>query len=951
MSKRPTFKVSFAPRVVSNGNQHHIPSAPLVEHYLIQPHGFPSVKQQHQYHQFERLSNPQSVMMMDYPPITVPPPVPFISNSNIYQPHHHNRTAPHPFYDHHHHRQLPPQQYEESNPSKKGPTEALSAPKKSLIGARFYRSSEKKLSSVTSNTADNSSSRTHQLKSNRSILNSQKQQTRNINTFRNMVVEYENSTTGLRQLGVIVSPHQVASVHQQENNKWKLIDSNGESTIVDSRQLTYQWSSIPIEFQEKVNISEDVRELERQCLHMADQHQEKAEIVWQEFLTSRSSIEVSCQDLAAYLFKSQSPACLYAAYRFLYMNPMYFNCKKSSHDSTQNFIFECRSIREVEELKKIKGEVRENLIRENIFLIKMANELLAQDPNDKNSDSVKFHAIQSIRIWQPEFTDASLSDIDFRKDPQYTHFIKDITSLCLNQPAKSNAIFEKFLKPFGVINDESSIAEFCMTLKLFDTPNIHLLRSNIVNKTGCPLRIQELANNIKQDPGPDIDMAFRRDLTHLQVFTIDSYPETVEIDDGISLEVVEDGREYVYIHIADATRFIKFGTELDVYASQTTTSIYLPDCKISMLPKELSVDMMSLSDARQNYVLTFKARVLPDGELAEYDVFPAIVNKVKKIDYDETDHILANLSSAEQTTYEQLKRLLDIANIRFVYRMRHGAFVSFTTPKPEIKVQNSGAEINVTRSRDGMSYSRRMIQEFMIIANQVSAKFAAERGITIPYRGTSGGIGGGSGVISDLPSDEDIERALRIDINMSEPDLASLILSNYENFKTPPAAACITQTPSWHGGIGVSEYTQATSPIRRYSDLLVHYQLKASIRGDNPPLSWDMLEHLLITMEPTVKIVNNLQKQSEKFWLFKYFKNQMKYGRLYRALVLDVSTMDLSSLRPAGLMAFIYLMEIGFKTHLYATTNQKNKIIKGEYIDVRVGSCDPFAGTIEFQLQ
>jgi hypothetical protein len=111
------------------------------------------------------------------------------------------------------------------------------------------------------------------------------------------------------------------------------------------------------------------------------------------------------------------------------------------------------------------------------------------------------------------------------------------------------------------------------------------------------------------------------------------------------------------------------------------------------------------------------------------------------------------------------------------------------------------------------------------------------------------------------------------------------------------------------------------------------------------------LEHLLITMEPTVKIVNNLQKQGEKFWLFKYFQNQMKYGRLYRALVLDVSTMDLSSLRSAGLMAFIYLMEIGFKTHLYTTTNQRNKIIKGEYIDVRIGSCDPFAGTIEFQLQ
>lgn len=788
-----------------------------------------------------------------------------------------------------------------------------------------------------------------------------------------MLVEFEN-LDGLRKLGVIVSSGSTATTatalssmmsnsetattvktinsvienqqqqqqHQSSNNsnnnKWKLIDSTGKSTIIDSSQLTYQWPLNEMDKSSHTVIGEEyVKELETQCLTMAQQQQDKAENVWKEFLSGRTAIQVTCEDIAEHLFHSQSAVSLYAAHKFLYSNPLYFSCVYHNGKAR----FECRSIREVENLKKIQGEERRALVEEKKFLIKMANTLIALEPhNQRFYSSVKFDALQAIRIWEQDFTDLS-SDLS-QEISEDSKLVKALKTLCLKQyplASTGTTAYERLLKPFAVYNSEASIMEFCLKLKLFDTPNIHLLRSS-VNRSGFPPVVQMIADQMLKDPGPDMDVKYRRDLTHLRVFTIDSYPETVEIDDGVSLEIGEDGSETLYVHIADATRFMSYGGEVDKYASDTATSVYLPDKKIPMLPKELSTDVMSLSDARLNYVLTFKAKLQSNGELIEYDVFPAIVNKVKKIDYDEADQILANITSAEQVTYESLKRLMALANTRLRYRMKNGAFVSYSTPKPEIKVKANGI-IEVARSKE-TSYSRRMIQECMIIANEVSAKFASERGILIPFRATMGGLGGGSGVIVDQPSDEDIENTINMITNPTESQLVAQIINNHESYK-PVFGACVTQTASWHNGIGVSAYTQATSPIRRYSDLLVHYQLKAGIRGDAPPLSWEDMEQLLANLESTSKLVGSLQRKSERFWLFKYFQENMKQDKQYKALVLETKTDSSVSMR--GAIGFIYLMEVGFKANMYMT----KKANKGDMIYVRVSQCDPFAGTIEFQ--
>lgn len=924
-------------------------------------------------------ANNNREVMLDaygYPivPYQPPQPVPFTSHSQPYQAHHHSRTVPHPIYD-------PPRRREEPSPKKKQPSSTSNGPSKMVshsehtpaatkavinttrsIGARLYRPSTTATKKTTVEHAmpivsvPNPATRNaHQLNSNRINFSMTQQLSRSIQTSKNMLVEYEN-LDGLRKLGVIVSPHQLSgssssvssspssssvqtqnssqgeTSNSEKNNKWKLIDATGKSTIIDASQLTYHW---PVNEMEKTSIGEDyVKELEIQCLNMAQQHQERAESIWKEFLSSRTAIQVTCEDIAEHLFHSQSPVSLYAAHKFLYANPLYFSCQ-NQHGKA---VFECRSIREVENLRKIDGEERKLMIEEKMFMIKMANQLISLEPHQKFYASVKFEALQAIRIWQPDFTDSSA---DLSKEPSDSKFIKALKVLCLKQHPLadgSSSTYEKLLKPFAVYNSDASIMEFCMKLRLFDTPNIHLLRS-AMNKTFPPM-IQMVAEQMLKEPGPDLDKKYRRDLTHLRVFTIDSYPETVEIDDGVSLEITEDGTEYLYVHIADATRFMSFGSDMDKYASDTATSVYLPDKKIPMLPKELSTDLMSLSDARTNYVLTFKAKLLPDGEIAEYDVFPAIVNKVRKIDYDEADQILSNITSVEHTTYESLKRLMALANTRLRHRMKNGAFVSYSTPKPEIKVKGGGV-IEVTRSKE-TSYSRRMIQECMIVANEVSAKFAADKGITIPFRATMGGLGGGSGVILDRPSEEEIENTINMITSPSETELISQILDNHESFK-PVFGACVTQTPSWHNGIGVSAYTQATSPIRRYSDLLVHYQLKAGIRGDTPPLSWEDLEQLLVNLESTSKLVGNLQRKSERFWLFKYFQENMKNDKQYRALILDTKTDSSVSMR--GAVGFVYLMEVGFKTNLYLT----KKVARGDIIHVRVSQCDPFAGTIEFQ--
>jgi hypothetical protein len=881
-----------------------------------------SASQQNQYYQHQYQQQQVYFLNNGLPttaPITTPQAPSF---GPRYVQHHHHLNAPNPLYN--------PEEYESftNNPHQQYAnyqqpyqhqhhishvtSQPQQAPqKRNLIGARFYRK-DNSLNKRNQQQRIRNQPQTRNMNMDMQRIHNVPTGTVNLSQFtgKPLVVEYDEFEGGDRRLGLLM---------KNLTSKWEIMSIDGKTKQLEEHQFTYQWP------QEHLSI-EDVKMLQDQCDYMLSSITMQPYQLWS-YLISNGLQVVTCSEVTPYLFGSQDSAySLYASHKYLSQHISYFK-------PTENQLeFELRDSQEIQDLYQLDGSGRDTLFKERLLIAKIASHALKVSPHSDDSSmykSIKTNSIQDLRALNPnvKLTENMLT-LDETRDAQQLHDMREAAlgrypHLNSETVQKLNRLFQ----PFGIQVSDNALFDFMhRKLQLFSTPNVHLLRLGYHNYQ-IPDKIQQLAKQIKLDPSklPDLDSKIRRDLRHHKVYTIDDYPSTEEVDDGISLEVLDDGSEIVYVHIADATRFIHHGSELDKYAAMRTTSTYLPETKIPMLPRELSVDTLSLSENKENFAMTFSARILPDGSLTDCDIFPSVISPVKRIDYDDVDMILEKVCSTDKRTFDSLQTLMRLANIRWKHRMRYGASNSFTTPKPKIVVD--GEKISVSISNE-MTRSRRMIQELMIVANQVSANFAHERGITVPYRGTVGGK-----LLSHTKVDPDI------DMYMSEPDLAQAILVEHKNFQAMPAA-CVSQIPNWHGGVGVSAYTQVTSPIRRYSDLLVHHQLKANLRGEKPPLSWEDIQTLLTKMEPTAKAAANLQKSSEKFWLFKFFENEGE--RVYKALVMESGQVQQGLVY--SFQAYVYLMDIGFKTLI----RTESLVDEGSFISVQVANVNPTSELVEF---
>jgi exoribonuclease II len=384
----------------------------------------------------------------------------------------------------------------------------------------------------------------------------------------------------------------------------------------------------------------------------------------------------------------------------------------------------------------------------------------------------------------------------------------------------------------------------------------------------------------------------------------------------------------IYVHIADATRFIHHESKLQSIAYQRVSSIYLPENKIPMIPKDLSEELISLSTTKDNYVLTFSFRITENGKIEKYEIFPAKISKVKRFTYEELDDFFESDYSAKLQEEEKkiFSELNTFAMVREEFRLNNGAIIR-PTFKPQVYLDSNG---KVDLKLSGFdSLSRRIVAECMIVANEVSAKYAHENSICVPFKGTF------SGEIVPGDSNFKIPNSFR-----NEQELVDLVL------KIPKFAhfprSCITQTPSFHQGLGIHGYTQVTSPIRKSWDLMVHYQIKSCLRGESQPLDWESIQKLLSEMETKKKLIQNLQNDSEKFWIFKYFEQNKE--KTFKGLILEYNQ-EYNYAVDDEFSANLFILENGYVTIF--TTKIQHKI--GSVIEIQVKEADAFHSVLKFQ--
>jgi ribonuclease R len=318
------------------------------------------------------------------------------------------------------------------------------------------------------------------------------------------------------------------------------------------------------------------------------------------------------------------------------------------------------------------------------------------------------------------------------------------------------------------------------------------------------------------------DLGEREDLRDLATVTIDGV-DAKDFDDAISIEHADEGYR-LWVHIADVTHYVRPESHLDREARRRGNSVYLPGTVAPMLPRHLSEDVCSLRPGEEKATVTVEMEVAPSGEVKATRVYRSLTVSDARLTYRGVDAFLCGKGEvvrgeSVRAAHELSRKLKTRAAVR--------GKLELGGREPEYEVDERGVPVGVEARRS--TPAQELIEELMVLANEEVAKM---------LRGKLGGVYR----IHERPSAEDMEalrtRLAAVGVQVEPtPENLGLISQkaksdaiNYLILRSIPRAF-YSPAPLGHYGLALQNYTHFTSPIRRYSDVLVH----RALLGDEPP--------------------------------------------------------------------------------------------------------------------
>ena len=368
------------------------------------------------------------------------------------------------------------------------------------------------------------------------------------------------------------------------------------------------------------------------------------------------------------------------------------------------------------------------------------------------------------------------------------------------------------------------------------------------------------------DQAPLLAEPGRRDLTQLASLTIDD-AGTQDRDDALSLEVEHTGGEVavyrVGIHIADAGALIPHGGAIDIEADRRMATLYTPDRKVPMLPAEISDRSGSLVSGEPRVALSLLVQISESGEVLDWEVTPSSVLSDVSITYEEADAVIADEAESLHETLAQMDRLASALRQR---REKAGALV-LERPEMMIKLTPSG-EVAVTVIRRATP-ARQLVAEMMILCNTLLAEFCQRESLPAAYR------------VQATPDLSDI------DVDADDGPLHQYRIIR----RLQPADIDII--PAAHGGLGVPAYIQATSPLRRYPDLIMQRQISSFLRSGSPLYSEQEVASVAQRAEVQLRELRRLEEDRKRYWFLKFLQQTVRGtvatedSDLFQSVVLD----------------------------------------------------------------
>jgi exoribonuclease II len=643
----------------------------------------------------------------------------------------------------------------------------------------------------------------------------------------------------------------LATADRPEGKKhWIVVDERGQAHTLHPRQITYEVTGCTLKPSEIPNFLKEVEPyLDPSSL----------EVAWE--LLVEDGEAVNCAKMAQLLFSDQSPPLCYAAHCLLSEDKIYFKQKAESYEPrTATMVAEIKHQRHAEESKQKEQQE---------FFTRLQQRLADVAVEWQESDRPRLEALERFVI----------------------------------SPENASRIAQEVLAAVGRPQNPQGAFELLVALGLWSlNENLFLRRSQI--PIHFRREVLEVAQQCLDYPPPDQDTN-RLDLTHLKVYTIDD-ESTQEIDDGLSLETLEDGRERLWIHIADPTRLVMPGDELDLEARRRSTTLYLPTGMIPMFPPILATGPMSLVQGRICPALSFGVILDEFGGVQDYKICATQIKPTYRLTYEDVDEMLQLGVSAEP----EIAAIATWALRREEWRRSQGS-ISIHMPESVIKVRNND-EISIEVLDD--SQARQLVAEMMILAGEVAGRYGQTHQLPLPFRGQPQ---------PDLPSDEEL-------VQLPAGPVRFCAVR-----KCMPRSE-MSITPLRHAGLGLETYTQVTSPIRRYTDLLNHFQIKAHLRGDPLPFSAQQLQETMQSVTEAAKAATMVERDTNRYWGLEYLRRHT--DQVWQALVLRW-------LREDDNLGLILLEDLGLELGMHF----KRSVTLGDRIEVQVSHADPREGKIHFR--
>ncbi len=489
--------------------------------------------------------------------------------------------------------------------------------------------------------------------------------------------------------------------------------------------------------------------------------------------------------------------------------------------------------------------------------------------------------------------------------------------------------------------------------------NIRIIRKNNILVSFNPQSVREAEKSAK-NIRPQVTKK-RRDLRSLPFVTIDG--ETAkDFDDAIYVTSLKKSAWRVYVAIADVSSYVPIGSVLDKEACSRGNSTYFPDFVVPMLPPILSDDLCSLKPMEDRLVFVAQMDFDEKAKMEKAIFYEGIIKSQSRLNYGQAQEMIDD-SNLQQTSNLVFKNVLEASTLakKLLEARKRKTFINLEIPETEVKLNRMGHPVDIIQEK--RLFSHQVIEELMLVANQAVAEFFQKKKSLGIYR------------VHDKPKKENLQllqsfvHTLGMKVNLVEPNLQKKISSMVQRFSKHRLIAILhililrslsqaiySNKSQKHFGLNFTYYTHFTSPIRRYSDLVVHRILKALLQNQAPPYKISELATLAqmtsACEQKSVKAERQIADIKKARFIKKYIGEEMEgmissvtsFGFFIKLRLFDIEGLVRIESLPKSWIFEPALLQLKSKH-----SGQRLRI--GDPVVVQIISAEIDTGQVNFQLK